>query len=229
MKKIKISLFFIFLLTCHLWANGLTKNDQYDTKRNTFNISFSQGIAYGMPSNWRPIDRNMSIQFDTPKIGTQFGVSIGVRLTDINYLNFSYSNQYNGKIVSEKYYDQFFKTWIHLNNFDFYQRRQFLSLKYITKLTTHLEFGAGFSYMFVRRPWVRIRPDYDENENIVGYNLFLYSRQSLRSDDALSITAMVGYFYPINDYVELGLKMGGHLAIVGFESVYLTPFLRVNL
>lgn len=229
MKKIKLSFFFISLLYCHLWAQDVSKDYQHNTKQNILNISFSQGIAYGMPSNWRPIDPNMSIQFDSPKIGTQFGVSIGIRLTDINYLNISYANQYNGKKFSEKYYDQYYKTWFHLNNFDFYQRRQFLSLKYITKLTTNIEFGAGFSYMFVRSSRVYITPSFNQNGDIVNYNIALYGRQSLRSDDAMSITAMVGYIYPINDYVELGLKMGGHLAIVGFESVYLTPFLRVNL
>lgn len=228
MKKIKLSFFFVFFLVFHLWAKGGASNNQNNLELSVFNISFSQGIAYGMPSKWRPIDDESWIQISTPKIGTQFGVSISLRISEIRYLSLSYSNQYNGKKISEKYYYHHWKTWIHLNNYDFFQRRQFLSLTYVTKLNKNFEFGAGVSYMFSRRPLALVKASYDQTENIVRHNLWLYSRQSLRADDALALTAMLAVWLPINDYFELGIRTGGHLGVIGFESIYFTPSLRVK-
>ena len=227
MKKTKVSFFFMLFLTC-LMGQGVANDHEKNSKQNFFNITISQGFAYGMQSNNRPFDDEMAILLSTPKLGTLFDVDITIRLTDIRYLSLSYSNQYNGKKLTESYYYPYLQTWLHFNDFYFYQRRQFLSLRYITKLTTHVEFGAGFSYMFSKIPRILIRPSINPTGDIVSYNIFLAGRHRLRSDNALSITAMAGWFFPINDYVELSVKTGCHLGILGFQSVYITPGLRIT-
>ncbi len=116
------------------------------------------------------------------------------------------------------------------SDYRFSIRRNFLSLTYDTRLTHNLEFGAGLSYMFWAANYVGV--DLRSNQDGIGWHGVIYASNgfyTLRSDDALHLTAFARVSLPINEYFELGFRAGLQLSSIGIESVMVLLGLRVRL
>ncbi len=230
MKKYLIIILVAMLLSGNLLANETLKSKP-TAKKGRVDLSFSQGFAWGREETFEPISylNFLNVVFTVKGFGPSSNVDIRFRLTDTRYLNLGFSRQTNSTLVNREIWLQDINTRLVFSDYRYSVRRNFLSLTYDTRLTPNLEFEAGLSYMFWATNVVGV--GLRSNQDGTIWHSVIYASNSfraIRSDDALHLTAFARLYFPINHHVELGVRAGLHLGIIGIESVMLLPGMRVK-
>lgn len=205
----KNSLLLLLLLSCTVYAQ--------DKESHNFETTFSYGVAY--------IDYGGSLEdeiLDTgiPSLGSFYEINVDLVLSKNRHLGIGFARQQHsnyiddGVIVSNL-------TGLILDNFKNIHQKDFFDIHFRKAFENKLEFTVGAFFFIDKFNSVDVQP-------INELPVFIISNEKNRADN-FGLFGSLEYFYPIKEYLEIGVKSKLYISLNGVETVALLPSLRVNI
>lgn len=187
-------------------------------QQDKFIFSSSYGIAYIDFSGKiyaLPPEAENNIVSEINPVGTAMGFEVDYNVKNNNYLGIGFTRQHHSKKVSNTF--TFGDNSFVLDNYRFNLNKTLIDVRY-KKVYNHFTWGAGLFYF-----WESFSaPSVLTNDNL-GTDIVLDSNYN--NADQFGLYASIGYYYPLKEYVDIGIQSKVYYSFSGLETITLAPFI----
>lgn len=183
--------------------------------QDSYEFSFSHGISY---DNYGGKDNSSDRIIYTPKIGFFTEINFDFKLPKNRFIGIGFAREQYSQNINLVSLDIVFDNYraINLTNFyDIHFRKEF-------KNNLNLTLGIAYFELFNNTVTTREVTDGVNTFYVVALN------NDLQRTDNIAFMATVGYFFPIRDYFQIGVKSSLYYSLNGVESVSLSPVLKFS-
>lgn len=197
-----------------------------DTIAHRFEFSVAAGPGYNFiwgkeSPNTTPHWGHLNT-YKFPKIIGVFEASILYRFKGDRHIGFTYSElNYTNTLSNSKYFGPLNLVTI-LENFKNYHSYQYFGLDFRQEFIPRFHFGVGICFYVHHFNILEI--NYYEEPGITA---FIAADLKQRLDD-LALSASIDYYFPVNNYFQIGIRTKGFLSLSGFEALTLTPVVKFS-
>ncbi len=194
-----------------------------DTIANRFDFSVAAGVGYNhlWGKDFGGLHDYYYINLEEfPKLIGVFEVSFLFRLKENRHIGLTYSKLNYTNIINNTRYFSYYDVIIHLENYKNYHTYQYFGIEFRQEFIPRLHFGVGLNYYVHHFNYVSL-------EICDDIPCFTGEDWKQRLDD-LALTAFLDYYFPVKNYVQIGLRTKGFLTLSGFEAITLTPVLKFS-
>lgn len=206
------SLYVVIMLLVGIIIYGQQDKFIFNSSYGLAYLDFS-GKIYALPP-----DAENNIVAEINPIGTAMGFEIDYKIKNNNYLGIGFTRQHHSKKVNNTF--TFGNDNFILDNYRFNLNKTLIDLRF-KKVYSHFSWSAGLFYF-----WDSFSSPSILTNNNYGIDIVLDGNYN--NADQFGLYAGLGYYYPIKDYVGIGLQSKIYYSFAGLETVTLAPYIAFN-
>ncbi len=189
-----------------------------ENKKTHFDFSVSYGMSYIDYADYSSLD---PVKLDIPAWGSFLEFNLDYKLKGNRYIGLGFSKQQHSKTINEqmRFYNS--NEVIVLDNYYNVHEKLFYDIHFGTTFKNNFSFNLGLSFFidYYNRTYT------DRYAN--GDFVLVFVNEKNRSDH-FSVFLSLEYYFPIRDYLELGIKGKFYYSLNGMENLSVLPTLKVR-
>ncbi len=202
------NIFFLGVVLCFI--NSFGQDD-------TFQFTAGYGLFY---NEFEVLNDIPNIDYTTPKIGKMFEFSADYALSNNRFVGLGFAVTSNTSTVNSTV---LFEEGLGLSfdNFRLEYENQFYDIHFRKEFKDHFHLTVGAIY------YRYFSPNLGFN-NLGTENIFIEFKNDIPRVDDLGISIALDYFFPIKDYIEIGLRGRLFYSLAGVEGISVSPLLKFS-
>jgi len=203
------------LLILALTFTVLTFSQQQ--KNNRYEITALYGLSY---DSFYEVGASDPVDLSGPILGSIMEFGFDYALPKDRFIGVSFAKQLHSKNIENNFLLSVSNSGLTFDNYRISRQKNFYEVHFRKKFKNNFHLALGVFYF---QTYINM---FDFSFDGTNY-IYVLDNDKQRSDN-FGLSLSLDYYFPIKDYLELGLRGKMVYTLDGIETVYLSPILKVS-
>ncbi|HBK70058.1 MAG TPA: hypothetical protein DDZ39_00100 [Flavobacteriaceae bacterium] len=205
---------YLFLILA-LKFTVLTFSQQH--KGNRYEVTAVYGLSY---DSFYEAEASFSVDLSGPMFGSVMEFGLDYALPKNRFIGVAFTKQLHVKNIDKNILSTVSNSGLSFDNYRISRQKNFYEVHFRKQFKNKFHLTLGVFYFQTYLNTLRF--------NIDGVNQIYALNNDKQRADNLGLSLSLDYYFPIREYLELGLRGKMVYTLDGAETVYLSPILKVS-